>query len=227
MKSECLRLCPTDRIIKCRIDPYLPVSDVVQQLAQSFKANDAPAVLALRDENDVLVSDENLALAVEGKVRLKLVQTEQSILAYAHDNPPRLVSSPAVEAVDSVAGLQYAIDPLTPLASMPSGKLAVPLKLTIFNITKYLKEPPFADEFLRRGGLDLLIRLIAHGSADLSAVSRAGSTAGDRSSAADGDRGDTLSGNTLAVSCGSCVGHACDCLHQRTAVCFASCGGRG
>ncbi|KAG8960007.1 hypothetical protein FRC03_007201 [Tulasnella sp. 419] len=73
--------------VRARIDPTLPVADVVRQLCQNLKVPDHPALYALRDEQDELITDENLRKKIKEKVNLKLV------------------SSPVLEAVDIVEKL--------------------------------------------------------------------------------------------------------------------------
>ncbi|KAG9050422.1 hypothetical protein FS837_005495 [Tulasnella sp. UAMH 9824] len=68
--------------VRARIDPTLPVADVIRQLCSNLKVADHPALYALRDEHDVLITDTNLRKAIKDKVNLKLV------------------NSPVVEAVD-------------------------------------------------------------------------------------------------------------------------------
>jgi hypothetical protein len=118
-----------------------------------------------------------------------------------------LVSSPAIEALDSIYALAYALQPLTPLPSTPSGKLSIPLKLCLFNMSKYLKEMPFANEFIVKGGFPLLIKLITHGPSPTPRVNQDGKMKEMDGTGMDGTvmdgtagRAEGLSGNSLAVS---------------------------
>jgi engulfment/cell motility protein 1 len=61
----------TDRTLKCRIDPTLPVNEAVKLLALNFKSSEPFSTLALRNERDELITDDNLAAAVKEKVKLK------------------------------------------------------------------------------------------------------------------------------------------------------------
>ncbi|KAI0794191.1 ELMO/CED-12 family-domain-containing protein [Fomes fomentarius] len=73
-------LVPTNNVttkdgitVRTRIEPSLAVEDVIRQLCISLKLKDPPAVYALRDDNDELITDENLRKKIKGKVNLKLV----------------------------------------------------------------------------------------------------------------------------------------------------------
>lgn len=57
-----------------RIEETLAVDDVVRQLCISVKIKDPPAMYALRDEHDELVTNENLRKKVKAKVPLRCVQ---------------------------------------------------------------------------------------------------------------------------------------------------------
>ncbi|KAG5637290.1 hypothetical protein H0H81_005085 [Sphagnurus paluster] len=57
---------------RARIDPTLTVDDVVKQLCINLK-KESPSHFALRDENDELVTNDNLRKKIKGKVNLKLV----------------------------------------------------------------------------------------------------------------------------------------------------------
>ena len=71
-------LVPTNNVttkegmtVRTRIEPSLAVEDVIRQLCISLKLKDPPAVYALRDENDELVTNDNLRKKIKGKVNLK------------------------------------------------------------------------------------------------------------------------------------------------------------
>ncbi|EIW58176.1 uncharacterized protein TRAVEDRAFT_167623 [Trametes versicolor FP-101664 SS1] len=73
-------LVPTNNVttkegltVRTRIEPSLSVDDVIRQLCISLKLKDTHAVYALRDENDELVTNDNLRKKIKGKVNLKLV----------------------------------------------------------------------------------------------------------------------------------------------------------
>ncbi|KAG8886764.1 hypothetical protein FRB98_001029 [Tulasnella sp. 332] len=84
--------------VRARIDPSLAVVDVVRQLCSNLKVQDHPALYALRDEQDVLVTDENLLKKIREKAHLKLV------------------SSPVLEAVEIVEKLTAREDKSTKMA---------------------------------------------------------------------------------------------------------------
>ncbi|EIN09566.1 hypothetical protein PUNSTDRAFT_66959 [Punctularia strigosozonata HHB-11173 SS5] len=119
--------------VRVRIDPSLTVDDVVRQLCLNLKQRDPPAMFALRDEMDELVTNENLRKKILAKVNMKLV------------------SAPGLEAADIVEKLGLR-DEKT-------------LRLTLFSLQKFIREEPFAKEFLRLDGLRELLTIIniSHG----------------------------------------------------------------
>lgn len=58
-------------VVRVRIEATLPVEDVVRQLLINLRIKDTPAHYALRDENDELVTSENLRKKIKGKTNLK------------------------------------------------------------------------------------------------------------------------------------------------------------
>jgi engulfment and cell motility protein 1 len=59
-------------VVRVRIsDATLTVEDVVRQLCISVKIKDPPTMYALRDENDELVTNDNLKKKIKAKVNLK------------------------------------------------------------------------------------------------------------------------------------------------------------
>jgi hypothetical protein len=90
----------------------------------------------------------------------------------------RLVLSPASEAVAAVTSLKYAEQNKShsndSAIALGNNVNVIPLKLALFNLSKYVKEDDFAVEFMIRGGTKVLVALLERG-----------------------DRG--LTGNTLAV----------------------------
>ncbi|KAI3602585.1 elmo ced-12 family protein [Moniliophthora roreri] len=73
-------LVPTNNVstiegvtVRARIDPTLTVDDVVKQLCVNLKIKGQSSDYALRDENDELVTNENLRKKIKAKVNLKLV----------------------------------------------------------------------------------------------------------------------------------------------------------
>jgi hypothetical protein len=69
-------------------------------------------------------------------------------------------------------------------------------------MSKYLKEMPFAVEFIVKGGFPLLIKLITHGLSPTPRVNQDGKLKEMDGTVIDGTAGRTegLSGNSLAVS---------------------------
>ena len=73
-------LVPTNNVtikdgvtVRTRIEPTLPVDDVIRQLCVSLQIQERPTMFALRDENGELVTNENLRKKIKGKVNLKYV----------------------------------------------------------------------------------------------------------------------------------------------------------
>ena len=71
-------LVPTNNVttkegitVRTRIEPSLAVEDVIRQLCISLKLKDPPAMYALRDENDELVTNDNMRKKIKAKVNLK------------------------------------------------------------------------------------------------------------------------------------------------------------
>ena len=71
-------LVPTNNVttkdgitVRTRIEPSLAVEDVIRQLCISLKLKDGPGVYALRDDNDELVTNDNLRKKIRAKVNLK------------------------------------------------------------------------------------------------------------------------------------------------------------
>ena len=60
--------------VRARIDPTLTVEDVIRQLCLNLKLKDPPAMFSLRDEEDVLVTTENLNKMIKSKANLKCVR---------------------------------------------------------------------------------------------------------------------------------------------------------
>ena len=72
------KLVPTNTVtlkdgatVRVRIEATLAVEDVVRQLCISVKIKDPPSMYALRDENDELVTNDNLKKKIKAKVNLK------------------------------------------------------------------------------------------------------------------------------------------------------------
>lgn len=57
--------------VRARIDPSLTVADVVKQLCLNLKIQDSSTNYALRDEDDQLVTNENLRKMIKAKSNLK------------------------------------------------------------------------------------------------------------------------------------------------------------
>lgn len=61
-------------IVRARIDPTLTVEDVIRQLCLNLKLKDPPTMFSLRDEDDTLVTTENLKDMIKSKANLKCVR---------------------------------------------------------------------------------------------------------------------------------------------------------
>nr|KIR86243.1 hypothetical protein I308_03187 [Cryptococcus tetragattii IND107] len=113
-------------------------------MAASFAIEEHHITLCLRDEEDNLVTQDNLPCKV-----------------YNHDTL-KLCASPTTEALIVVASLKSTCrKSLT--ESMPAILLAediLPLKLALFNFQKFVGEEEFAAEFLLKGGMRTLIKIL-------------------------------------------------------------------
>ena len=57
--------------VRVRIDPALAVDDVIRQLCLNLKIEEPAVLYAIRDENDELVTDDNLRKKIKEKANLK------------------------------------------------------------------------------------------------------------------------------------------------------------
>ncbi|GAA5998566.1 uncharacterized protein JCM10292_002788 [Rhodotorula paludigena] len=123
------------RSVKARIDPEVPLDEVLRQLCASSQLQVAePATLfALRDKDSgALVTQDNMRAMLEKATTFTLV------------------SSPMLEAVEMVDKLS-------------SGEASV-LKLATFSLRSLIKERAFLAEFIARGGVDALQEVIRRSS---------------------------------------------------------------
>jgi len=60
-----------DGVVKVRIDPTLMVVDVVKQLVANLQIKQPSSDFALRDEDEELVTNENLRKMIKSKAKLK------------------------------------------------------------------------------------------------------------------------------------------------------------
>ncbi|KAL0577912.1 hypothetical protein V5O48_004077 [Marasmius crinis-equi] len=65
--------CTNGVTVRARIDPTLTVNDVIKQLCVNLKIQGPPSDYALRDDDDELVTNDNLRKKIKGKVNLHLV----------------------------------------------------------------------------------------------------------------------------------------------------------
>ena len=87
-----------DGVVKVRIDPTLMVTDVVKQLVANLQIKQSPSNFALRDDDDELVTNENLRKMIRSKAKLKYVANIPELYPCLIPSPFRLVNSAAVEA---------------------------------------------------------------------------------------------------------------------------------
>jgi engulfment/cell motility protein 1 len=87
-----------DGIVKVRIDPTLTVADVVKQLVANLQIKQPPSNYALRDDDDELVTNENLRKMIRSKAKLKYVVIIPGPDPRSIPSSFRLVNSAAVEA---------------------------------------------------------------------------------------------------------------------------------
>jgi engulfment/cell motility protein 1 len=83
-------------VVKVRIDPTLMVADVVKQLVANLQIKQPPSNFALRDDDDELVTNENLRKMIRSKAKLKYVVKVPEFDPCSI--PFRLVNSAGVEA---------------------------------------------------------------------------------------------------------------------------------
>lgn len=62
--------------VRVRIELSLAVDDVIRQLCINLGIQDPPVLYALRDDEDELVTDDNLRKKIRGKVNLKYIFSE-------------------------------------------------------------------------------------------------------------------------------------------------------
>ncbi|ORY33129.1 hypothetical protein BCR39DRAFT_521383 [Naematelia encephala] len=146
------------RSMPARIDPEARIAYVVEMMAAAFGTKEHHITLCLRDEGDVLVTQNNLPSKV----------SDHNVL--------KLVSSPTTEALAVVTSLNA---PGTLRTSQDSNAVSpdqpavLPLKLALFNLQKYIKEEDFAVEFMLRGGMKMLVKLLEQHEGGLSGNSLA------------------------------------------------------
>lgn len=144
------------RSVKARIDPEVPLDEVLRQLCASSQLQVAePATLfALRDKDSgALVTQDNMRAMLEKATTC--VQSDSGRMSSSGTNPSKcrrftLVSSPMLEAVEMVDKLS-------------SGEPSV-LKLATFSLRSLIKERAFLAEFIARGGVDALQEVIRRSS---------------------------------------------------------------
>jgi engulfment/cell motility protein 1 len=69
-------------VVKVRIDPTLMVADVVKQLVANLQIKLPPSNFALRDDDDELVTNENLRKMIRSKAKLKYVVDPRTRVSY-------------------------------------------------------------------------------------------------------------------------------------------------
>ncbi|KAA1082530.1 hypothetical protein PGT21_006207 [Puccinia graminis f. sp. tritici] len=132
------------RSVKARIDRNVPLDEVIRQLCRSTQlALDDPAeMFCLRDaSNNELITPDNVFSKIEnGMSSLKLVK---SPTIEARDIAEKLASVNITESNQ----VQHNQDHLKAI------------KLPLFSLKDYLREPEFSSEFQERGGSRELLRL--------------------------------------------------------------------
>ncbi|WWC72975.1 uncharacterized protein I206_106939 [Kwoniella pini CBS 10737] len=133
------------RRIPARIDPEARVAYIVEIMSTSFATKEHHITLCLRDESDTLLTQNNLPSKV-----------------YNHD-VLKLVPSAATEALVVITSLRSSARRGSLADSnldLPTSSDGIPLKLALFNLQKYIKEEDFAVEFMLKGGMKMLVRLL-------------------------------------------------------------------
>lgn len=117
--------------IKALIDPSLPVQDVIHQLcANAHLGVQEPPALFALRDDD---NDE----LIDDSNMAKKIETGANF---------KLCSSPTIEAVEMVDKLSSRDDRV--------------LKMATYTLQRLIREPPFTDEFIARGGVKELIDVI-------------------------------------------------------------------
>jgi len=132
------------RSVKARIDRNVPLDEVIRQLCRSTQlALDDPAeMFCLRDaSNNDLITPDNVFSKIENGI-----------------GSLKLVKSPTIEARDIAEKL--ASVNLTESNKSPQNQDHLKaIKLPLFSLKDYLREPEFSNEFQDRGGSRELLRL--------------------------------------------------------------------
>ncbi|RSH95186.1 hypothetical protein EHS25_000272 [Saitozyma podzolica] len=136
------------RKIPARIDPEARINHVVEIMSNSFGTKEHHITLCLRDEADHLVTQSNLPSKVINHDALKLV-------------PSPTTEALAVVTSLKVSAQQPKLESTPPLNTQTQTEgMGIPLKLALFNLQKYIKEEDFAVEFMMRGGMRMLVRML-------------------------------------------------------------------
>jgi hypothetical protein len=120
-----------------------------------------------------------------------------------HCRTIRVVASPALEALDTISAMSYALQPLSPiLPASPTRQNQPGLKLSLFKLHSYIKEEEFSHEFMLKGGMQLLVKLLSVTDESCQAEDASGVQQDNKTSRVD-QAVSPLTGNMLAVSRGS------------------------
>lgn len=112
----------------------------------------------------------------------------------------RVVASPALEALDTISAMSYALQPLSPiLPASPTRQTRPGLKLSLFKLHSYIKEEEFSHEFMLKGGMQLLVKLLSVTDENYQAEDASGVQEDNKISRVD-QAVSPLTGNMLAVS---------------------------
>jgi hypothetical protein len=110
-----------------------------------------------------------------------------------------VVASPALEALDTISAMSYALQPLSPIPASPTKQVQPGLKLSLFKLHSYIKEEEFSHEFMLKGGMQLLVKLLSITDDDHRAERMFEGQKGNKAFGAD-QAACPLTGNMLAVS---------------------------
>ena len=118
--------------VRARIDPTLTVEDVIRQLCLNLKLKDPPPMFSLRDDDDTLVTTENLSKMIKSRANLKCVRAlfscgTRACIIYAIPSSlfHRLVNSSVIEAAETIEKLNL--------------REEKNLKLALFSLQKFIK----------------------------------------------------------------------------------------
>jgi engulfment and cell motility protein 1 len=152
-----------DGVVKVRIDPTLTVADVVKQLVANLQIRQPPSDFALRDEDDELVTNENLRKMIRSKAKLKyVVNLPESDLSVTPLPSGSSIPQP-LRLRRFMTKFSFAMKRVSGWPSFPYNATfayAIIIHSLQCTILKDIQEEDFANEFLKRDGVRVLVDVI-------------------------------------------------------------------